>query len=275
MKVAYQGIEGSYSEVALFKHFGKNVKAVGHQTFEEVFEAVKKNKADCGILPFENTITGSLAMNYSVLLEEELYVIAEVFLKIRHNLLSHKGNKVENIKFVYSHPQALEQCKDYIKKQKIEPVPEYDTAGAAKLVKERNKMEEAAIASELCSKIYGLEILGEEIEKNKNNITKFFVFVKKEKIPKNLKKEKTSIAFKTKHFPGALVSCLQRLAKNNINLTKLESRPIPENPWEYIFYADFIGDVDGENVKLALSEMEATLSFIKILGSYPLSNKYS
>lgn len=269
MKVAYQGIKGAYSESAIYKHFGKKAEAIGYETFEDVFEAVKKGKADYGFLPFENTIAGSIVENYDLVLKENVSVIAEVFLGMEHNLLSHKGNNLKNIKIVYSHPHAVNQCKEFLKKHKLKAVPEYDTAGSAKLVKERNNIEEASIASELCADIYGLDILRRNIETNKNNITKFFVIVKKENIPKELKKEKTSIALKTKHYPGALVNCLQRLSKNNINMTKLESRPIPENPWEYVFYVDFEGGLDDENVKLALSEMEAASIFIKVLGSYP------
>ncbi|MBN1157316.1 prephenate dehydratase [Candidatus Woesearchaeota archaeon] len=269
MKVAYQGVEGSYSESALIKHFGKNVESLGLETFEDVFDAVKNGKADSGILPFENTIAGSVSANYDLLLKEDVFVIAEVFQKISHSLLSHRGNSISNVKTAFSHPHAIEQCRTFLKKHKIKAVPEYDTAGAAKIVKERLRLDEAAIASELCAEIYGLDILEKGIESNKNDTTKFFVFVQKQKIPPDLKKEKTSIAFKTKHYPGALVNCLQRLAKNGINLTKLESRPIPENPWEYVFYADFEGSDDAENVKLALAEMEASSLFIKILGSYP------
>ena len=273
MRIGYQGIEGAYSEAAIYQHYGKNVKAVGYDTFEEVFEAVKKGKVDLGCLPFENTIAGSVVMNYDLLLKQDVFIIAEVFFKISHSLLSHKGNKLRNIKTAYSHPHSLEQCRKFLKKHKIKAVPEYDTAGAAKIVKERNKKEEAAIASKLCAEIYGLDIIKEGIETNKYNTTKFFVFAKKNKVPKNLKKEKTSIALKTKHYPGALVSCLQRLSKNSINMTKLESRPIPENPWEYVFYVDFIGGIDDENVKLALNEMETTATFIKVLGSYPKGRK--
>jgi prephenate dehydratase len=273
MKIGYQGEKGAYSEAAIYQHYGKGIEAVGYETFEDVFEAVKNNKVDRGFLPFENTIAGSVVMNYDLLLKEDVFVIAEVFLKISHSLLSHKGNKLGNIKKAYSHPHSLEQCREFLKKHKIKAVPEYDTAGAAKLVKERNKKEEAAIASELCVNIYGLEVLEKSIETNKNNATKFFTFVTKDKVPKDLKKEKTSIAFKTKHYPGALINCLQRLAKNNINLTKLESRPLPENPWEYIFYVDFEGGIDDENVKLALSEMEASSTFVKVLGSYPKGSK--
>ena len=273
MKVAYQGIEGAYSEAALYKHFGKNVEAIGYETFDDVFEAVKKGEVDCGILPFENTIAGSLIRNYDLLVKEDVFAIAEVFFRIRHNLLSHKRNVLKNIKEAYSHPHALEQCREFLQKHKIKPIPEYDTAGAAKLVKERGKKEEAAIASELCAGIYSLEIIKRGIETSKHNTTKFLVIVKKGNVPSNLKKEKTSIAFKTKHYPGALVNCLQRLSKNGINMTKLESRLIPENPWEYLFYVDFEGGMDDKNVKLALSEMDAAATFIKVLGSYPMGKK--
>ena len=269
MKVGYQGIKGAYSEEALYKHFGKNVEAIGFETFEEVFEAVRKGDVGFGILPFENTITGSIVMNYDLILKEEMYIIAEILLNIKHYLLSHKSNKTGNIKKAYSHPVALDQCREFLKKHNIRGIPEYDTAGAAKMIKERNKDDEAAIASDICSDIYDLEILEREIETNKANLTKFFVIVNNDKIPTDLKKEKTSIAFKTKHYPGALVNCLERLSKNNVNLTKLESRPIAENPWEYVFYAELDGGVDDDNVKLSLKEIEAATLFLKVLGSYP------
>lgn len=273
MKIGYQGIEGAYSEAAIYQHYGKGIKAIGYDTFEEVFVAVKKGRVDFGCLPFENTIAGSVVMNYDLMLKQDVFIIAEIFFRISHTLLSHKGNKLKNIKIAFSHPHSLEQCRDFLKKHNIKPMPEYDTAGAAKLVRERKKKEEAAIASRLCAEIYGLDILKEGIETNKYNTTRFFVFAKKSKVPKNLKMEKTGIAFKTKHYPGALVNCLQRLSKNGINMTKLESRPIPENPWEYVFYVDFIGGIDDENVNLALNEMETTATFIKILGSYPKGRK--
>ena len=273
MKIGYQGIKGAYSEAAIYRHYGKNAEAVGYETFEDVFKAVKSNKVDYGFLPFENTIAGSVVMNYDLLLKQDVFIVAEVFFRIRHSLLSHRGNKLKNIKIAYSHPHSLEQCREFLKKHKIKAVPEYDTAGAAKIVKERNKKEESAIASELSAEIYGLDIIKRGIESNKYNTTKFFVIAKKDNVPKELKKEKTSIVFKTKHYPGALVNCLQRLSKNSINMTKLESRPIPENPWEYVFYVDFIGGIDDENVKLALNEMETTATFIKVLGSYPKGKK--
>lgn len=269
MKVAFQGIKGAYSETAVYRHFGNDAEAIGYDLSEEVFEAVINGNADYGLLPFDNTIAGSVAVNYDLLIKNDVCVIAEVFLKISHSLLSNKGGKIGDIKLVYSHPHALEQCREFIRKNKLKAAPEYDTAGAAKILKERNKKDEAAIAPEFCASIYGMDILAKDIQTNKNNITKFLVFVRKDRTPENIKKEKTSIAFKTKHYPGALITCLQRLAKHNVNLTKLESRPVPENPWEYVFYADFEGGIDDENVKLALSEMEAASLFLKVLGSYP------
>lgn len=139
MKIAYQGTRGAHSEAALYKHFGKDVEAIGYETSEDVFEAVKRNKVDFGFLPFENTIAGSVVVNYDLLLKEDVFVIAEVFLKISHALLSHKGNRLENIKIAYSHPHALEQCRKFLKKHKIKAIPEYDTAGAAEIVAKRKK----------------------------------------------------------------------------------------------------------------------------------------
>ena len=148
-------------------------------------------------------------------------------------------------------------------------VQRYDTAGAAKIVSKGGNLEESAIASELCAEMYNLKCLAKNISTNKNNFTRFFVIVKEDNVPEGTKKEKTSIAFKTKHMPGALVNCLQIFSKNSINLTKLESRPMPENPWEYVFYTDFEGSLEDENVKTALKEMESVSQFIEILGSYP------
>lgn len=269
MRIGFQGIKGAYSEMAGMNHFKENVEFIPLQSFEDVFEAVKNEEVDAGLLPFDNTIAGSVAINYDLLLKEDVFAISEILFNIKHNLLSHKGNKLENIKVVYSHPHALAQCRDFLRQHKIKEIPEYDTAGAAKMIAERRKNEEGAIASELCADIYKLDVMKKGIEKNKYNTTKFLVFVKKENVPKNLKMEKTSIAFKTKHYSGALANCLERLAKHDVNLTKLESRPVPENPWEYVFFADFMGGLEDENVKTAMAELEHVAQYVKVLGSYP------
>lgn len=269
MKIGYQGIKGAYSESAVYKHFGNDAEAIGFDISEEVFEALENKKIGYALLPFENSIAGSVVINYDLLLKHDVYVVAEIFLKISHCLLANKDTKLKGIRKVYSHPHALEQCREFIRKHKLERVPEFDTAGAAKIVRERGKKDEAAIASEFCAEIYGLEVLEKNIQAQDNNMTKFFVISNKDKIPEDTNREKTSIVFKTKHYHGALINCLQRLAKHGINLTKLESRPVPEHNWEYVFYADFEGGIDDENVKLALSEMEASSTFLKVLGSYP------
>ncbi len=273
MKVAFQGTEGSYSEIAIEKHFGKGAEAKGYPSFEETFKAVKSGEADVAVIPFENSNTGSLVMNYDMLLENDLRIIGEVLVPIEHKLLSKKGNRLENIRVVYSHPQALEQCRDFIRKHKLTAVPEFDTAGAAKLVGERGRKEEAAIASERCAGIYCLDIIEKDVDKDKKFVTKFFVLSREKNVPRDIRKEKTFIVFKTKHYPGALVSCLQRLAKNDVNLTKLESRPVPKKPWEYRFYVEFMGGADDECVKLSLSELEASAEFLEVLGSYPAAKK--
>jgi len=267
MRVGYQGTGGAYSEAALFAYFGNSVEAVGFETFSDVFDAVRSKKIDAGFIPAENSIAGTVVENYDLLFRNSPVIIGESFYNIQHTLLANKGSTLKDIKTVYSHPHALVQCRDFLETHKIRAVPEYDTAGAAKLVRERKNRGDAAIASELCAEKYDLDVVARGIQSNMFNSTRFLVIAIG--ISQNLKKEKTSIAFKTKHYAGALVNCLQRLAKNNVNLTKLESRPIPDNPWEYVFYADFEGSIDADNVKLALSEMEATSLFIKILGSYP------
>src|SRR3989338_9547448 len=171
MKIGYQGEKGAYSEAAMYNHYGNDVEAIGYETFEDVFDAVKNNKIDYGFLPFENTIAGSVVINYDLVLKEDVFIVAEVFLKISHSLLSHKGNKLENIKKAYSHPHVLHQCLDFLKKHGIKAIPEYDTAGSAKIVKERGKMDEAAIASELCAEIYGLGIVKKNIGSGSSNTT--------------------------------------------------------------------------------------------------------
>jgi prephenate dehydratase len=268
VKAAFQGVRGAYSESALRRHFGPKAEALACALSEQVFEAVKSGAADFGILPVENTIAGPVAVNADLFLREDVFAIAETYLRIEHCLLGRSS--LADVRTVYSHPVALAQCREFLKRHELKSVPEYDTAGAAELVARRGLLEEGAIASSACAKAYGLKILKKGVQSHALNITRFLVFVRPDRVPSRLKMEKTSIVFSTKHKPGALLSCLQRFAAHKINLTRLESRPIPENPFEYVFFADFIGGMHDPAPRRALAEIRREARDVKVIGSYPL-----
>ncbi|MDX2454427.1 prephenate dehydratase [Desulfosarcina sp.] len=273
MKVAFQGIRGAYSEMAVHEHFGKAVDTVGCDAFDDVFDRVESGEVTYGLIPVENTIAGTVVENYDLLFANDIFVIAEVYLPIHHTLLAKKGGRLEEIKEARSHPHALKQCKAYLKSKNIKMVPSYDTAGAAQAVASGDRLDCAAIASALCAEIYDMEILERDIQTNSSNTTRFFVIAKKENLPVDHKTGKTTVAFKTRHYPGALVDCLKIFQKYSLNLTKLESRPIPENPWEYVFYAAFEAGIDADEVKSAIGELTLHALFVKLLGSYPKAEK--
>ena len=270
MKVAFQGARGAYSEAALRRHFGARAEALGCSLSEQVFEAVEKGQVDFGILPVENTIAGNVAVNADLFLKSEAFVIAECYLKIEHCLLARASTRLADVKTVYSHPVALAQCRAFLERHCLKSIPEYDTAGAAEFVARRRAIGEAAIAGSLCAKTYGLAILRRNIQTHRRNITRFLVFARRDRVPEGLKMRKTSLAFSTGHRPGALLSCLRRFADHGINLTRLESRPIPENPFEYVFYVDLLGGLKDPRVARALRELEKDAHHVKIIGSYPI-----
>ena len=273
MKIAFQGIRGAYSEMALHEHFGKSVETVSCDSFDDVFDAVINGSVVYGFIPVENTIAGTVVENYDLLFANDVFVIAEAYLPIRHTLLAKKGARLEEITKAFSHPHALKQCKDFLKAHGIKVMPTYDTAGSAQMVADGDRMDHAAISSELCAEIYDMDILQRDIQSNNSNTTRFFVIAKKENVPADHVTGKTSVAFKTRHYPGALVDCLKIFQKYNLNLTKLESRPIPENPWEYVFYAAFEAGIDHDEVKAAIGELTLHAVFVKLLGSYPIAEK--
>jgi len=269
MRVAFQGVRGAFSEMALLNHFGSKAQPMGCNSFEEVFEAVSNTKAVFGVIPVENTIAGTVAENYDLLLVHDIAVSAEIYMSISHMLLGKKGARLSDIRKVISHPHAINQCKAFLRRYHLEPVPSYDTAGSAKEVAQRPSPQWAAIASRLCADIYGLDILKEDIQSNTGNATRFFVIGKKRKEEVVAFKEKTSLAFKTRHKPGALVDCLKVFQEHQLNLTKLESRPVPENPWEYVFYTDVEAGEEPTTVQSAVEKLTSLALFVKILGSYP------
>lgn len=273
MKVAYQGVPGAYSEAALRRHFGADAEPIGFAFSEQVFDAVEDGRADAGFVPVENSIAGSVGVNTDLLLERKVFAIGESYLPIDHCLLGRPGDRLEDVTSVYSHPIALAQCRDFLNQRKLKAVPEYDTAGAAELVAQRQLPGEAAIASKRCAEVYGLAVLAEDIQSVKGNFTRFLAFVREGEIPPGLKKEKTSLAFSVHHHPGALLDCLKLFADHAINLTKLESRPIASNPFEYSFFVDFLGGTGDAAGAAALTELRAAARHVKVLGSYPLGDR--
>lgn len=273
MKVAYQGVPGAYSEAALRRHFGEDAQPIGFAFSEQVFDAVEDGRADAGFVPVENSIAGSVGVNTDLLLERKVFAVAEAYLAIDHCLLGRPGDRLEDLTAVYSHPIALAQCRDFLNSRGLRAVPEYDTAGAAELVAQRRLPGEAAIASKRCAEVYGLEILAEDIQSVKGNFTRFLAFRREGDAPPGLQAEKTSVAFAVHHHPGALLDCLKLFADHAINLTKLESRPIASNPFEYSFFVDFLGGAGDAAVTAALAELRAAARSVKVLGSYPLAER--
>ena len=268
MKVAFQGVRGAYSEAALLKHYGAGVEPVGFPFSEQVFDAVEQGAVDAGFVPVENSIVGSVGINTDLLLSRKVFATAEEYFPIEHCLLGLPGETLADVKTVCSHPIALAQCRDFLNAQGLRAVPEYDTAGAAEIVARRRAPGEAAIASKRCAEVYGLSVLREGIQIFADNFTRFLAFVREESAPKGALAGKTSLAFSVHHHPGALLDCLKRFAEHGINLTKLESRPIPADPFEYYFFVDIAGGRDEPAVAAALEGLWKAARHVKVIGSY-------
>ncbi|MBI4321576.1 MAG: prephenate dehydratase [Chloroflexi bacterium] len=264
--VAFQGERGAFSEDAVARLFG-DAPVLPRRTLADVFEATWRGEAAFAVVPVENSQAGSINDTYDLLRKYELNICGEVYLRVSHCLMALAGETIECIAKVYSHPQALAQCEDYLARLKVEIVPTYDTAGSAKMIREQGLRGCAAVASRRAAQFYGLEILAANIETNPQNYTRFLAISreKAERAPQS----KTSIIFAVPNVPGALYACMGAFAKRQINLTKLESRPSRDRPWEYIFYADFEGHEDDQACVEALAELRAARSLIRVLGSYP------
>ncbi len=265
-RVAFQGEKGAFSEEAVLKYFGE-VELLPCRSLRDVFGAVAEGKTDFGVVPVENSQAGSINETYDLLLKYDLNIYGEVALEVNHCLMAPEGESLESIKTVYSHPQALAQCEEFLRKLGVEIVPTYDTAGSAKLVREKGLINCAAVASKRVSDIYRMQILAEDIQTIPSNYTKFFVI--STGTSEYAERNKTSIVFATRNAPGALYHCLGAFATRGINLTKLESRPSKDEPWEYVFYVDLEGHMDDDVCGQALKALEEKTSFLKILGSYP------
>jgi chorismate mutase/prephenate dehydratase len=267
VSVAYQGEPGAYSEEAAIRFFGKSTKGIPYENLDQVFEAVEAGEAPFAMVPVENSLEGSITRAYDLLLDSPLMVCGETELRISHCLIALEGAGFDTIKFVYSHPQALGQSRNFLKKLNAEIVPASDTAGSVRMIKEQGRLDCAAVASAGAAELYGLKIIAREIEDNPHNFTRFFILSKEDSPPTG--NDKTSIVFSLKHKPGALYDCLGEFARRKVNLTKLESRPTRHQPWEYNFYMDFSGHREEKGVAEALKALEEHAVFVKILGSYP------
>ena len=265
--VAFQGEIGAYGEEAAFQFFGASIKTKPCESFEDVFKVVEREEVQFGVVPVENSLEGSIGRVYDLLLDSSLRVCGEIELRVIHCLIGVPEARLDLIKRVYSHPQALGQCKAFLRHLDAELISTYDTAGSVKMIKEMGTVGGAAIASARAAELYGMKILAQEIEDTPNNFTRFFILSKQDSPPSG--SDKTSIVFSLKHKPGTLYESLKEFAVRNVNLTKIESRPTRQKPWEYNFYLDFEGHREDKAAREALEELERQSIFVKVLGSYP------
>jgi len=266
MRVAFQGEPGAYSEEAGFGYFDAP-EMVPEESFEAVFAAVVSGNCQSGLIAIENSLAGSIHQNYDLLLRHELHIVGEYFLRVRHCLIGFPSVTLTEIQRVISHPQALGQCAGYLRELGVKAEPVYDTAGSVKMLKESGERSTAAIASKRAAEIYQMQVLQESIEDNPENYTRFLEIAPQPVTPEN--EAKTSIVFTLKNQPGALFKALSVFALRDIDLTKIESRPLAGKPWEYLFYIDFIGAIQNEIVRRALDHLGEYALMLRVLGSYP------
>ena len=272
-RVAFQGEVGAYSEEAIFQYFGNAVKTVPCRTLTDVFSVVERRQVDWGLVPIENSLEGSVVRTYDLFLTSRLKICGETILRVIHCLISNPGIDLPAVKTVYSHPQALGQSREFLEAHAFDLIATYDTAGSVKMIKEQHLLDAAAIASERAANVYAMQILARGIETNHHNYTRFFVIGNADAAATG--RDKTSLVFSMQHEPGALFRALQIFAVREINLTKIESRPILNRPWEYHFYLDFEGHHTDPNVYEALAELRGSSSFSKVLGSYPRAKEHA
>ena len=268
--VAFQGELGAFSEMAAREFFGPDIEVAPSPTFTDVFTRVTDGAARAGIIPIENSLAGSIHENYDLLLEHTLSIIGEVKLRIVHNLIVNPGVKLSDVRRVISHPQALAQCREYLRKLPgVKIVPVYDTAGAARELRESGAGDTAAIASAQAAADYGLNVLASSIENNHENYTRFLAIA-----PQPLsdfgdpEEMKVSVVFALQHQPGTLFKGIGVFALRDINLLKIESRPLLGSPWEYLFYLDLAGHLNESRINKALDHLGELTSFLRVLGCY-------
>jgi prephenate dehydratase len=269
-RFAFQGEPGAFSHAAALKLLGAHAKPLPCTLFKDVFQALEIGTANCAVVPIENTLHGSVHENYDYLLDYDFVISGETSIRISHQLIAMPGMKLGEVKRVLSHPVALNQCKRFFEEHKsMEPVSFYDTAGSVKALKEDCLRDTAAIASETAASIYGGVILRRNIEDIKENFTRFFLMTKQPtKLPTANGLRKTSLVFSAANTPGSLFRAVACFALRDLNLTKVESRPLRGKPWEYLFYVDFLGSLDEKKTQNALANLKECTQFVKLFGSY-------
>ncbi|XP_059315116.1 arogenate dehydratase 2 [Lycium ferocissimum] len=282
LRVAYQGVRGAYSESAAEKAY-PNCEAVPCEQFDTAFEAVERWLVDRAVLPIENSLGGSIHRNYDLLLRHRLHIVGEVKLAISHCLLANNGVKIEDLKRVLSHPQALAQCENTLTKLGLVREAVDDTAGAAKYIAFNKLKDAGAVASLAASRIYGLNVLAQDIQDDSDNVTRFLMLAREPIIPGTDKPFKTSVVFSLDEGPGVLFKALAVFAMRNINLTKIESRPLQKQAlrvlddsldgfpkyFPYLFYVDFEASMADQRAQNALGHLKEFATFLRVLGSYP------
>jgi prephenate dehydratase len=278
LSVAFQGERGAFSEDAARKLLGPEIETIPNRTFDEMFEAVSSAVVRYAIAPIENSLAGSIHKNHDLLVQHDLTIIGETNIRIVHNLIAPRGVSLAEIRRVYSHPVALAQCERFLRANpQIEVAPAYDTAGSVKMIIENNRGDEAAIAGATAADVYNAQIVAKGVEDNAENFTRFLLLARAGDAPSTEtaasgRARKTSIVFRVANRPGALFRSLAAFALRDIDLTKIESRPIEGRPWEYSFYLDLIGDAREPKVERALAHLAEMAESIRVLGSYPMSS---
>ena len=273
-RVSFQGERGAYSEAAAISFFGNEIETIPCPTFADALGTAEKGDANFwSILPVENSLEGSVGESNDLLLTTKLNAVGEIYHRVHHCLIG--TGTIADVDTVYSHPQALGQCRKFIQKNSLKTIPSYDTAGSVKIIKDLNKNNVACIASKNAAEIFDVPVIQEGIEDNTNNYTRFLV-LSKESITSGPEWDasvntKTSIIFSVKHEVGALYQIIKEFSEYGINLTKIESRPNKDATWEYNFYVDFEGYQHGAQEKEMLQKIKGNCTFLKILGSYPIA----
>lgn len=267
-RVAFQGELGAFSQRAAHRIFGPGLEPQPCITFEDVFSRLLRRKADFAVIPIENSLAGSIHQNFDLLAKHSLESIGETYVRIEHCLIASPGARLTDIRQIYSHPVALAQCQKFLRSLRtVEKVSFYDTAGSVKFIRDGNLAHAAAVASADAAKMYGMKILKRNIEDNRENFTRFLALARRGRFPHG--GAKTSLVFSLRNEPGALFKALSVFALRDINLTKIESRPIQGKKWEYLFYVDLQSDIRSRQCTNALRHLREMTAYFKVLGSYP------